>query len=274
MHGDCFSKRNSSKESGDSRNKNQIGCSNYVAFNPGIAAFRESEAKRSQDRPQKSDVGSSSDLSKNVEIPANFEHIGGNTKLAKAQIILLGEAHIPQHHKDIVDFINAYAKDGDIVLVEGVQAGQELDKDQYADMEQRRRGGEPRSFTNDVKIYGWDDIESQHEEVEIRQMLNKIDKLKVKGEDLSRKQAIQSRLQVQYQEIFPKTLEKRNETMLETINNKRNGFSNKRLFIIAGENHFTESRVQEKLKGQLYIVLRANYKPTEEDLKDFIRRQQ
>jgi hypothetical protein len=64
-------------------------CSNSLAFYPAIASFMDFEAKRSQDRPQKSDVGSSSDLSKKVEIPANFEHIGGNTKLAKDNLLIV-----------------------------------------------------------------------------------------------------------------------------------------------------------------------------------------
>jgi hypothetical protein len=149
----------------------------------------ETEAKPSQDQPQKSDVGSSSDSSKIVEIPANFRHIGGNTELAKAQVILLGEYHIPQHNKDIVDFINAHAKDGDIVLVEGVQAGTKLGKREYmvkkaltlvdlTEFEVKQESkqlklkdvfqeGAKRGiiipFLKNVKIYGWDDIEANDE---------------------------------------------------------------------------------------------------------------
>lgn len=123
---------------------------------------QENQPDVGKDKAQQSEVGSSSDSSRIVDIPENFKQIGGNTELAKAQVILLGEAHIPQHHRNISDFIHSHAKDGDIVLVEGVQAGEEKDKNRYVVEEARiyakrleyGREINIKFFDKNIKFYG------------------------------------------------------------------------------------------------------------------------
>jgi hypothetical protein len=57
--------------------------------------------------------------------------------------------------------------------------------------------------------------------------------------------------------------------MLETISNMRTRYPDKRLFVIAGKEHFTASMVQKKLEGQSYIALKPEYEITEKDIEDF-----
>ncbi len=75
-----------------------------------IKKTEEATAKPSQDKSRQRDVASSSEVNKIGDILANFKLIGGNTDLANAKVILLGECHIPQHDEVIINFINTHAK--------------------------------------------------------------------------------------------------------------------------------------------------------------------
>jgi len=218
----ALNERNSSKEKGDSSNKDQVRPDKPVAFNPIRAVFEEAEAKSSQDKPQQSDVGSSSDSSGVVNVPEDFRYIGGNTELAKAKIIFLGDGQTPQHSQDIVDFITTRARKDEIVLVEGVQANEEIGKVKYAIQQGVARGYNYRIFDRDVKIYGCGNDEA--------------------GSEI------------------------REKTMLETIREMRSKFPDKRLFIIALEDHFTVPTIQEKLKDQPYIALSPRHDAAKEDI--------
>jgi hypothetical protein len=118
-------------------------------------------AEHSQDKAQIRDVTSSSDVNKISDIPENFKLIGGNTDLANAKVILLGEAHLPQHRKDILNFINTHAKDGDIVLIESVKAYEPITKVKFTEFTQNTIGKDNYpELTKNIEIYGWDDEKS------------------------------------------------------------------------------------------------------------------
>lgn len=192
-----------------------------------------------KDKAQHSDMGSSYDSSKNVDIPANFERIGGSTDLANADIILLGHVHTPRYHQAIIEFINGYAKKGDIFLVEGVQAGQKVKKRIYEELAKRVFKVDI-PLIKGIKIYGCDDM------VTYREQLNLV------GSS-------------EYETMRDKLNEIRNNKILEAINENRNNSSDKRIFVTTGINHFTESRIQENLGSQRYIALIPKYKLTEKD---------
>lgn len=265
---------------GDAGKKKQVASDKSKSLDMAKAAANRAEvtkAKSSQDKAQQSDVGSSSDSGKSGEIPANFKYIGGNTDLANAKVILLGEYHISQHHQNNVDFINTHAKHGDIVLIEGLQAYEEMNQFQYAmekaigvgtldrketdqaEYEQRlleswmawRRDGKIKEFTKKVTIYGWDIEEAYNESY------SKLSYMSVnKREDLNSKDR--------------ESLLKREQSMIETINKMRNDFPDKKVFVISGENHVFHSL--GKLEGQKHIALNQKYQPTEKDLQDFLIR--
>lgn len=151
-------KADKGKESGSSSGHSRIDFSRILATANDAKKLDVAPAEHSQDKAQTRDVASSSDVNKIGDIPENFKLIGGNTDLANAKVILLGEAHIPQHRKDILNFINTHAKDGDIVLIEGVQAYEPITKVQFTEFTQNTIGKDDYpELTKNIKIYGWDD---------------------------------------------------------------------------------------------------------------------
>jgi hypothetical protein len=275
-----FGKMFNAQSQGDAGKKKQVASDTPKPLDTAKAAANRAEvttAKSSQDKAQQSDVGSSSDAGKSREISANFKYIGGNTDLANAKVILLGEYHISQHHQNNVDFINTHAENGDIVLIEGLQAYKEMNQFLYtmekaiylgnldrketyqAESEQRlletwmawRRDDKIKEFTKKVTIYGWDNEEAYNEADRRLSYMNVS-----KREDLNPEDR--------------ELLLKREQSMIETINKMRNDFPDKKVFVIAGENHVFHSL--EKLEGQEYIALNQKYQPTEKDLQDFLIR--
>ncbi len=280
-----FHEGNSSKETGDNKNKSQIEHGQPV-YDPSRAKLNEFKAKQSQDKTQQSDVGNSSDLGGIVDVPENFKHLGGNTELAKAKIILLGEAHIRQHNEDIVDFINTHAKSGDIVLVEGTQAGKKENKSieelgkaldfglltndeiSQAIKEKGHKSayrewvntGKIKPFMKDIEIYGWDDIDAYNFQSEIRRfLLNK--EFPNQKDDKSLEEKSLRELQ--------KLDDIRNKKMLDTINNMRISFPNNKIFVVAGLEHVIENIKGEKLKNQSYTAITPTYEVTEKDIENY-----
>jgi hypothetical protein len=232
-----------------------------------------------QDKALQSDVRRSSDSSKNVEIPENFEHIGGNSAFAKAKVLLLGEVHVPQHHQNIVEFINTHAEKGDIVLVEGAKAGEKQDRiveglekashvglltedDVKKTVEEKgivsaydewsRQG---LLFKEDIEIYGWDDKKAYDREGKL------VPKFLEKGPSNQEN----SRLSGIEQEIRSLHV-KREKSMVDTINKMRRLSPDKRLFIVTGRGH-AENVAKGILGNQQYIVIIPKYKPTENDIE-------
>ena len=231
-------------------------------------------------------------MNKIGDIPENFKLIDGNEDLINAKVILLGECHIPQHNEVIVKFINTHVQDGDIVLVEGIQAGRKLSPTQYA-LEQAfnletvnrdqilqaiKENKLNKEYVNKlieegmviplkkgIKIYGWDNIEMCEKQQRIYQMR--------KGwlsENFLKTQSIEIR-EVEKELFEVKNV--RNESMLTTINKMRTDFPNKKLFIIAGKAHCKDPIILENLKKQSYIALTPKYKITKEDKENYTRRE-
>jgi uncharacterized iron-regulated protein len=287
-----------SKRKGDSSKKSQRSLDKPKSLDMAKNAAKQAEvteAKPSRDKDQQSDIGSSSYANNNAEIPENFKHIGGHTELAKVKVILLGEYHISQHNKDIVDFIDAHAEDGDIVLVEGWQAGKEMSQYMYAQLKALRVGdltvdekaraekenrqkeafwewtvqGVVKPFKKDVKIYGWDDLEANDETLSVVK----------KMEELAIKFLIPENVKLWKGKQLDQELDElsatREERMLETINQMRNEFPDKKVFVIAGKSHFTESEIitPHILEKQPYIALTPKYEISQKEAEDFKRRQ-
>jgi len=233
------------KIKGEESKKSQLSSDRPGLFDPRRAALKEYEATSSQDKAQQSDVESSSDASKNIEIPANFEHIGGHTDLARAQIIFLGEIHVAQYHKALIfDFVNAHINDGDIILVEGVQAGEELDRFEYV------HNDTIHTLSKEHRIYGWDDVKLQTKQFEI---LSKFFQLR---DIFSETQAKDVPIEIEILRNYcDKLTVQRHEKMLETINKITTFFPDNRIFVIADKYHFANSMIQEGMEDRLYTIL-------------------
>jgi hypothetical protein len=290
-------KRENSKECG-------VSSENVKSLDLLREASRQAAGKPSREKVQQRDGGSSSEASKMVAIPEKFKWVGGNADLEEAQVILFAEAHLSQHNNDIVDCINAHAKDGDIVLVEGVQAGQELEKIEYAVNKANTLGdltddqwkqatmkqqdefhfeirkwceqGVIRPFTKDVKIYGWDNMEALDEMFSSKGKYTELSKKSL--QEKGRKLLYQIEMDKTWKEYF-KSDHERDESMLKTINEMRNKFPDKRIFTIAGVDHVQNSHVQnshvqnslEKVKDQPYIALSPKYELTEKEIEGYER---
>lgn len=230
-----------------------------------------------------------------VAIPENFKLLAGKTDLEEAKLILLGESHVSQHNKDIVGFINAHAKDGDIVLVEGEQAGKKLDRPTYAlgmaltlgelpkdqlelammkPQDERLKSfhrwceqGVVRPFTKDVQIYGCDNTKARDEVLSLAKRERElVEKLSQEKERASWYQTAEVKI---LSEFF-RLNDERDEYILKTINGMRNKFPDKRIFTILGKGHV--ANLLENLKYQPCIALGPKYDPTEKDIDDFKRR--
>lgn len=282
------------KKRGDNSKESRVSSDNVGAVDVLREASRQAEVKPSREKVQQRDVGSSSEAGKMVAIPENFKRLGGNTDLAEAKVILLGEAHISQHNKDIVDFINAHAKDGDIVLVEGEQTGKELDRVEFAlrnaftlgdlaedQWEQARMKpqdelqnsfsrwcaqGVVRPFTKDVKIYGWDEKSIQKELLLLRGKYDELSEKKLQEKEGALLYPIEM---IPITEKIRELHRERDEYMLRTINNMRKKFPNKRIFTIAGRDHVL--RPLKKIKDMSYIAIMPKYELTEKDREDYKR---
>jgi hypothetical protein len=239
-----------------------------------------------RDRVRRREVGSSSDLSEKIALPANFIEIGGNTELAKAQVILLGEL-IASHYKDIVSFINAHAKKGDIVLVESKEAGKEESRfkeaigkdvesgvlssdcanailsDKESKKEYFKSKGKDLLFREDLKLYGWDDMNAWGEN---RKLLVNIMKIPSNEEGNQF-----SELRAKFLDRLPDIDDKRVRKMLETIENMRNRFSDKKLFVVASESILFNTIQREELGKQPYIALMTKKEATKEEKEEYGR---
>lgn len=287
-------------ENGESKKIEKIkGKETVNAFDPVKNAAQADKKKRIietskpavNDQFQHSDVGSSSDSSKIRDIPAKFEYIGGNTDLANAKVILLGEAHVLQHYKDIVDFINTHAADSDLVLGEGLDTNVKMDGMDFAWASAVRLGvvgkdlkmkfktiedfkairmqlleKEGILFTKNLDVCGCDDISAnkqQHKVIAKKEEILRDMRLakEVKKEDELYEEF--NKLERLYRALSAK----REEKMIETINEMRKDFSDKRIFIIVGKNHALN--LLGKIKNQEYIALSPNYIPSEGEEEAF-----
>ncbi len=90
-----------------------------------------------------------SDHRKGSSISDTFEQVGGNTELADARIVFLGNRHTNEVHSvQNAQLIDSIAEDGDIVLVEEIQANQEIKKKEYE---------YTKLISKEVRVFGWDD---------------------------------------------------------------------------------------------------------------------
>ncbi len=230
-----------------------------------------------EDKAQHSDVGNSSDPSKIGDTPADFKYVGGNTNLAKAQICIIGEYHgLLQCHEANVSLINAYANDSDIVLVEGVKAKRQMTHKQFLDWEEKIYNKKLKPFSKNVQLYGGDNM-SAHEKTtnlyislettrdSLRASIASIDidkmqELREKGENI--------------EESIDKMRTERSKSFLDTINDMRDKFPDKRIFVIIGTNHVDDFSNSEYLNKQKYIALKPKNDFKQEDAQYLSDRRQ
>jgi hypothetical protein len=222
-------KADKGKESESSSDNSRINFSRTLAKAKDAKKPEVAPAEHSQDKAQQRDVASSSDVNKIGDIPENFKLIGGNTDLANAKVIVLGEAHLPQHRKDILNFINTHAKDGDIVLIESVKAYEPITKVKFTELIQNVLGKDDYpELTKNISIHGYDDEEAFE-----------AGKLLIAKDFINVRRLCRMFLNRKENSIEKELFNIRDKKMLEVINNMRNECHDKKIFVIAGKMHFT-----------------------------------
>lgn len=213
---------------------------------------------------------------RNIKLLDNFEQIDGKTEILDAKVICLGENHADDtHHRHIIQLINSTAKDGDLLLVEGLEAGQEVEKESW---QHQRANSLASLFDNqeeaisfleslpslskNVRVIGWDNIavhnnpetdpkkEMQiHADITQAQQTGNWEKLVT----------LENQRELLYKKMLS-DLTKRNKSLVDTIDIMRSNFQDKRIFVIGGGDHFTKDpTLIEKLEKQPYIALQPIY---------------
>jgi hypothetical protein len=178
----------------------------------------------------------------------DFHVTGGNIPIEKANIICLGERHDCQNHVTLhARLLESFAKDGDIVLVEGVKSGQVVS---------RHKLEVTKTLTKDVTVYGWDNIDLVTEAMRLSREGVKLDD-RLDSSDLSTME--RATLRQMHKTLMGKYTAiaqgERNKVLARTISTMRQIYPEKRIFIIAGYRHFiVDADFQRFLAKDKYIA--------------------
>lgn len=185
-----------------------------------------------------------------IVIPG-FKVLDGNVdKMNDAKIFCLGEDHTnPYYNIAYVEFVNQYAQEGDIVLVESIAAGLEVDGKKHRDT---------KYVTKPVRVIGWDNIElleQARKNVQVLVELNtQIEKVR------NEQHEVPSGLDKRFWELQSKTdqiaIVERNKSLFATIGSIRKQYPTQRMFIFAGDAHFSDPTFITRLaRSQQYLTI-------------------
>lgn len=200
----------------------------------------------------------------------NYRIIGGNSSLDNSTIVFIGEKHNTNWLKNTVSpslkkyaegillsegdriktasLLEAVAKTGDVVLLEGNESLDEL----IAGSREWEFYVKPYGkVVEGLHWFGWDNLDQNGETTktlsEIAQNLQSREKLGDK-KILARNRSLFKKID--------KLRVERNRTMINTISRINEVYPDKRIFVISGPNHYAgDKRFQYKLKRYSHIVL-------------------
>ncbi len=267
----------------------RLGMYGTTSYKKGIEMFKEGFLDKTQKKGTSSDAGSSSLRAKSTkeyeyteqqkmeqieknrssnerkqELSKKFTCLEGNCEsLNDAEVICLGERHSYEHYKQIIEFIEFFAKDGDILLVEAASKNDKLDEKPYLKNAFLTRGGDSIELSKKVQVYGWEDKEAYNRHTEI---LYKIDMLEQKKSHDKNRNEIDRAIE-SANKLSMELATKRDIALIATVNEKKASFPNKKIFIIAGVAHFTNNpKVPEELNRYRFTALVPISEPSKEDL--------
>jgi hypothetical protein len=160
--------------------------------------------------------------------------VDGNSSVEQAQIILLGEQHYTSNYLSNQAFINKFGNDGDIVLIETLESGEETQKtDTYF----------TNFITKNVNVFGWDD-----------ENLFEIGRKHALAQIIARaRQDKQSEMTASVgvsQQVYG-----RNQKLIETVGTFINS-TTKKIWVLGGYAHFTKNpQLLKLLKSHQFISL-------------------
>jgi hypothetical protein len=195
-----------------------------------------------------------------------FKTGGGNSNLQEAKIVCLGEAHIAEEHRNaITKLINSIAKTNDIVLVEGMQSTEE---------EYYKLCRSTKTIKKQVKVFGWDNmtlLDKMH--LQIKEWYPLSDQLRTLSDQSKEFHQGSQNLKAISEEFIALATE-RNKSMGDTIDYMIKKYPDKRIFVIAGMDHFTDGPIlkEARLEDKSYIILIPLYEEPKEGLKEKTRK--
>jgi hypothetical protein len=191
--------------------------------------------------------------------------LGGTTDLALAQLVLVGNHHTDATHQVYFQqFINRDAQPGDVVLVESVPRGVQIDPSYI----------HTRAITVPVEVWGWDDMESNQAIKSYFAQAVTLHEMITDDMPAADKQAIISRINRLVKNIDSADIQ-RNQSLWIAIVAARRTHPAARIFVRAGDKHLADAALLKKLANQPYAAVtfkRLDQKTTvQEDFQEAIR---
>jgi len=188
-----------------------------------------------------------------------IEELGSNATITDAKIIFLGEQHkIDTQH--ITYFLEHTVRDGDIILLEGYESKQAIEKenDEYL-----------KTVKKEFMAFGWDDM-SLHDKIKdkLEKRKSLIEKSNRAGLSEKLKNGLFRQGVAVAKEALAIAIGERNRSLVATVNYIREIYPEKRIFVIAGKRHFThDSKLGKSVKEYpSYIALMTPTETQQEDL--------
>ena len=227
--------------------------------------FEKSDKGKGRDTRGQREMGPSSrDLYENfakgnssVEFrKRDFKRIVGNVLHPdQARIICFGDNHMSALHTQLnAQFINHVGKEGDIVLLEGVEAYESCEQQDHEKTQQ---------LTKPMYVFGWDSSELTNQAVELNRQREQISdylnsgNLNYYGEEYANYHRQYEDLGRQIDDI---NVRQRNEVLAQVIDNMKASFPEQKIFVLAGTKHFeSDDNLRNMLRQDKFVA----YTPTQ-----------
>lgn len=186
---------------------------------------------------------------------------GRKTDIRQARIILLGESHTDISHIAInAEIIKSVVRDGDILLIEGVPAFQNLDKKNHK---------VARFISERLVVRGWDDMDRLQDVVTKQKQIFEVEKeFKDAKRDMrwDRIPVLGTKLEQLEQHKQDVMIRQRNESLFQTIDVTHRQFPEKRIFAIVGYSHLDDPLLTKNLDEKYsYIMFKPPLRETSDD---------
>jgi hypothetical protein len=192
-------------------------------------------------------------------VSRQFTTIRGNTNMVTARVIGLGEEHTLAHARLIGQFVNRYARSGDIVLIEGAPSSVKQEEGGLA----RTRYG----FRKNLMVVGWDDMALVRAAEEGERESHSIYASMVANRDNPNEyRGLRARFWSLRRERADVKIRQRNASMMRCLHEMRGRFPQRRIFIVAGMAHFLkDGDLIENLQKERFLILGPRMKSSRED---------
>jgi len=212
---------------------------------------------------KKVDKGEPQDSNENQikYLSKNFWKLGGNVPLENAKIICLGDMHGDDRDTELnAEFINMFARKGDVVLVEAKPADEECKPKEYF---------KTKKVSKDVKVFGWENYKLYERSVEMvkRYMSLKKD-LESKTFNKEERTKMQDECNYIDKQFHSISIVERNKVLQKSINAMKERYPNSRIIILAGLNHFTkDTSFKEYLNTNRYVIFKPATQLSDDEIE-------